>query len=1187
MDHATWNSRAGITLRSRSALITSTALALLLSASGAFAEPAGIIADNEPISESNVSIETGDAKWSHAAQATNNGILLLDQGSIVTIGERSYGLLSQYGGSITSNVNITTNGINAHAVQAGGAGTDGEAVPYTGSTKGHISLTGGTITVNKPLSNASWAMALHAIDQGTIDASNIEIVSSSYGVVSESQSDIKIHNSMVTTYGDGSHAIVANNDRRKDNKDLTSAGGTLTVNNTTVTTSGSKAHGVTAQWGGNVTLTGGSITTGGAKAHGLDSSDGGSIIADNVSIVVNSTADQTFGANATGQDSAIEVNGGSITTAGNRGYGLIAQNGGHITSSANITTNGDKAHAVQAGGNGTSSSYDGSTQGTIELTGGIITVNAADGAGWGSALHAVDSGTINASNITIGSKSFAALAESQSAINISDSRINTTGSVSALVANNDRVKNNVAPSSAGTLTVNNSVVTTSGANAHGASAEWGGTVTITGGSITTSGASASALNVINSGNIQVTGTELSSANAATIQVSLGVLGEDDTKDNGAANITLGAGTVATVNNGTLLQVNRTDAGSDGEVTLTLGAGSTSSGNIVDQGVKTTGWTDVTLEQGADWTGKLAGIRNFFGFQGGSVDFTERAEIAGSLNGSGTSYTFSAQGGSIGGDVNLNDGSSTTGGSIDNRIVVNQNVNVDDTSILGGNWSIGRNLTISGILSPGNSIGRVDIVGDLNLSPSSVYNVDVDLSGDADLITVGDVANLDGTVVVTAMDGYKLASPYTILTAGTIDGEFQSASLAQPSAFLDANLAHGANDVTLTIDRNATSFESVADTSNQAAVAGALDRMDLSNPVVAAIALSSSTEARDAFQQLSGDTNASVKTGLIETANLTADAINNRLRSAFDGVGAANMPVLSFAQSSNSAAGSAIDDVSASPSYNYAFWATGFGSWIDHDGNANAGGMKTSTGGFLSGLDIGLNSGWRLGVVGGYSETNLDAKGRNASAKSDNWHLGIYGGNQWGALGVRGGLIHTWHDVDSSRSVVYGGQGENLSADYDARTLQAFAEVGYQIDMAPVSFEPFANLSHVRLRTNGFTESGGDAALAATSETTNTTFTTLGLRASAPLQFSTTDANLKGMIGWRHAYGDRTPIATQAFAGGDAFTVQGIPIAKDAALFEAGMDFHVSQAATFGVSYVGQFGSKTTQNGFNASFNVKF
>src|SRR5690606_6805885 len=220
-----------------------------------------------------------------------------------------------------------------------------------------------------------------------------------------------------------------------------SAGGALTVTDTVVSTSGSNARGASAEWGGEITINGGSITTRGNRAHGLESNNGGSIVANNVSIVVESEADQTFGANATGKNSSIEVNGGSITTQGKRGYGLMAQNGGHITSNANITTNGDGAHAVQAGGNGTSSSYNGSTKGTIELTGGVLTVNAVNGTGWGSALHAVDQGEINASNVKVESKSYAALSESQSVISISDSIINTTGSVSALVANNDRRKN--------------------------------------------------------------------------------------------------------------------------------------------------------------------------------------------------------------------------------------------------------------------------------------------------------------------------------------------------------------------------------------------------------------------------------------------------------------------------------------------------------------------------------------------------------------------------------------------------------------------------------------------------------------------------------------------------------------------------------------------------------------------------
>lgn len=81
------------------------------------------------------------------------------------------------------------------------------------------------------------------------------------------------------------------------------------------------------------------------------------------------------------------------------------------------------------------------------------------------------------------------------------------------------------------------------------------------------------------------------------------------------------------------------------------------------------------------------------------------------------------------------------------------------------------------------------------------------------------------------------------------------------------------------------FEKVAQTNNQVATARALDSLEQSGSSLelynSVLFLASEEEARDAFNQLSGDTHASVKTGLIDTANLTADAINNRLRSAFE------------------------------------------------------------------------------------------------------------------------------------------------------------------------------------------------------------------------------------------------------------------------------------------------------------------
>lgn len=78
-----------------------------------------------------------------------------------------------------------------------------------------------------------------------------------------------------------------------------------------------------------------------------------------------------------------------------------------------------------------------------------------------------------------------------------------------------------------------------------------------------------------------------------------------------------------------------------------------------------------------------------------------------------------------------------------------------------------------------------------------------------------------------------------------------------------------------------------------------------------------------------------------------------------------------------------------------------------------------------------------------------------------------------------------------------------------------------------------------------------------------------------------------MLGWRHAFGDVTPLASLAFAGSDAFTIAGTPIAEDALVVEAGFDVGVSERASLGVSYSGQIASNAGDHGFRADLTVKF
>ncbi|WP_373824618.1 autotransporter outer membrane beta-barrel domain-containing protein, partial [Achromobacter insuavis] len=265
----------------------------------------------------------------------------------------------------------------------------------------------------------------------------------------------------------------------------------------------------------------------------------------------------------------------------------------------------------------------------------------------------------------------------------------------------------------------------------------------------------------------------------------------------------------------------------------------------------------------------------------------------------------------------------------------------------------------------------------------------------------------------------------------------------------------------------------------------------------------------------------------------------------------------------------------------------FRAWAQTLGNTNAARLNRSTGGFLAGADAPVSQHWRLGAVAGYSRTGFNVKDRQSSGSSDNYHLGLYGGAQWRGLALRAGASHTWHDLSTRRDVDFPGFSDRLKGGYRAGTTQVFGELAYQIRAGGAGLEPYANVAHVKLRTHGFTERGGAAALSAAAASTDITFTTLGLRAATALDLKGAPLTLRGMAGWRHAFGDATPLATMRFAGGGAFAVSGVPLARDTAVLEAGLDYAATARTTLGLAYNGQLGAGLSDHGVKASFTLRF
>lgn len=548
----------------------------------------------------------------------------------------------------------------------------------------------------------------------------------------------------------------------------------------------------------------------------------------------------------------------------------------------------------------------------------------------------------------------------------------------------------------------------------------------------------------------------------------------------------------------------------------------------------------------------------------------------------------ADGGSIVSAVTVNSGLLSVNGTA-------AGVTVNAGAMLGGSGTVGATtITAGGVHAPGNSPGTQTINGSYinrgtlevevtpTLSDRLVVNGTVDISGATlSLLLSPDSAsdwNIDnGPFTIIANDG-------TDAIIGVFD------PVTKNLLFLDERLDYAGgdgNDVTLELTRNDVDFDSVAITRNQKATAGGIDSLGNGSPIWNAIAMQTDEDVtRAAFDQLSGEVHASAKNVLIGDSHFVRDAATDRIRAAFGTVGANSMPVLAYGEDGTVLASA---DTLAP-----AAWGWAFGAWTDLDGDGNAASLSSSTGGFLTGVDAALSENWRAGILAGYSYTSFDIGDRSSSGSSQNWHFGLYGGGQWqvggGTLGLRGGAAYTWHDIETTRQVAFPGLADSLSGDYRAGTAQVFGEVAYDVKAGAIGLEPFANLAYVNLHTSGFSENasgGAGAALASASSDTDVTFVTLGLRASTSFTLGSINATARGMLGWRHAYGNTTPLSTFAFAGSDSFVIAGIPIARDAALVEAGFDLNLSPNATLGLSYQGQFASHANQNGFNARLKVAF
>lgn len=265
-------------------------------------------------------------------------------------------------------------------------------------------------------------------------------------------------------------------------------------------------------------------------------------------------------------------------------------------------------------------------------------------------------------------------------------------------------------------------------------------------------------------------------------------------------------------------------------------------------------------------------------------------------------------------------------------------------------------------------------------------------------------------------------------------------------------------------------------------------------------------------------------------------------------------------------------------------ALGHGGKVDREYDST---LKHATQGLVMGADWRLNEQWHIGLLGGKSQTRLDA--RQYEGDLDSWHVGAYAVRQDGPLALRLGATYASHDGSSKRRVAFNGFSDRLKGNYDANTQQAFAELGFNFGRNDVTLEPFASLGYQRYQRDSHSEKGGDAALKVFGQTRDNLSSTFGLR-TAKIHTLDNGMSLTPRLsaGWKHTFGELdSDTRQQLVKGGKRFTVNGAELDRNSLGVDAGLDLGLSTNHTLGVAVTGEFGSESRNHGVMGQWRMAF
>ena len=467
-------------------------------------------------------------------------------------------------------------------------------------------------------------------------------------------------------------------------------------------------------------------------------------------------------------------------------------------------------------------------------------------------------------------------------------------------------------------------------------------------------------------------------------------------------------------------------------------------------------------------------------------------------------------------------------------------------------------------------------------------------GQYDSLNIGGNAALGGTLQLVSLGFAPVAGNKLTLvtTGGAVEGRF--AQFVNPFAtgpgFNTVDLVYGSNTVLLEFLNLAppvapviitTDFSSFALTPNQSAAANLLDAVQL-DPRAANLISFLNTEPfanlPNDFQKISPDGLTAFYEISFSNANMQKLTLEGRFDDIHNGsngfssnmrVNSATVNLEDRADADGKSSKAVVEPILQHASENrWGVWVTGFGDFVNVDGDGNAQGYNFTTGGVSLGVDYRITDQLAIGVMGDYSHTwtSLNPSG----------HIDVDSG--------RGGLYATWYNHGIYiNGAIYGGHNnydsgraglEGLAnASTEGAEWSTFIGGGYDFHSGQLTAGPIASLQYTDVGIDSFSEKGSLAPLAVHSGSAESLRSDLGFRLFYQWQIGKMVVEPSLKAAWEHEYKYSALPITAGFAGipGPSSTFFGPSEGHDSAVVSAGVSVQLTPAISTYVNYDGQLG----------------